>query len=57
MPLNPDTIEPSAVQDFLPIGELLPPIVRDCIWRAYASGNVTIAEAKEALAGMERNSL
>lgn len=46
----PDTQIPSALQDFLPIGDVAKAVVKDCIMRAYLNGVLTIDEASEWIA-------
>lgn len=45
----PITELPHSVQEFIPIGAIALPIVKDCIWRAYAAGSITIDEVAECI--------
>ena len=49
MPMIPISELPKNVQSFIPIGAIALPIVKDCIWRAYAAGAITIDEVAECI--------
>jgi len=43
---------PPEVQDFLPVGDVAKAVAKDCIWRAYINGVLTMDEATAWIAEM-----